>query len=198
MSSGEQDSAAAVTTTKTAHATTRHRHQRVKFVAASTEVRTTTEASIDRSEGKKTASIYASVVGLKHNSTAELVNTTSSSETSIARLLEKPLAEPPIARLPVDENSAGHRYLERYGWEPLQPRGLGARGREGRRVPVKAQIRPDNSGIGAQVQLKPASSKIKEPAKKIKKAERKRRLREKALKEERERKQLYDEIVRGR
>ncbi|KAK7208064.1 hypothetical protein BZA70DRAFT_33778 [Myxozyma melibiosi] len=177
------------------------RRHRVKFVAASTEEQTVTQAAADRSRGQSVSSFYASLVGINKSPESDTPTPPRESppETSIARLLEKTPVEAPIARLPVEEHSSGHRYLVRYGWHPLQPVGLGAPGREGRRVPVRAEVRPDYAGVGAKVKTRAADAKKQQDApKKVTKAERKRLQREKTEREKRERQALYDEIVRGR
>ncbi|KAK9473007.1 uncharacterized protein V1510DRAFT_364141 [Dipodascopsis tothii] len=108
--------------------------------------------------------------------------------SSMAHQLKLSHVPAPLRPLGV-EGSAGHRYLVQYGWEPLQREGLGAPGREGRRLPVKAVRKADNVGVGGKA--RPPVARPPEPVPETD-AERRRRLRREA----RLRRQLTDDICR--
>ncbi|KAK9236197.1 hypothetical protein V1525DRAFT_407565 [Lipomyces kononenkoae] len=182
----------------------RYRHQQVSFVPATGEEETVAATVSTQEQGKNISSFYSSVVGISTTTnSADPAASVSVSEsgatmqerTSIPSQLTLPHVEPPITRLPVDENNAGHRYLVRYGWQPLQKEGLGQKGREGRRVPVKAEPRPDNAGVGAKV-TKNKSKKEDNGPKKITKGKRRAQEREARLRDRLETQRLYNEIMR--
>ncbi|KAK9461193.1 uncharacterized protein V1516DRAFT_685647 [Lipomyces oligophaga] len=177
------------------------KYVRLKFVPASTDE--SALATIDKP--KSMADLYRSMVGL--GSAAQNSVTFKSAEnipgTSIARQLDIRHVDPPVTHLPVEQDSAGHRYLVKYGWQPLQREGLGAEGREGRRLPIRVEQRPDKSGIGTTVILRSSDSgsrsrtnKSARSAQKITKGERRRSLREAREKDKRDHDNLYREIMK--
>ncbi|KAK9465953.1 hypothetical protein V1512DRAFT_39256 [Lipomyces arxii] len=171
-----------------------YRHKRVNFIPAA-QLEKSVTAYIPKTHGKSASSFYSDLVGLP-SSTGSKSSTPSESEgsTSIPTQLAQPHLEPPITRLPVNEDNSGHKYLVRYGWNPLQKEGLGPVGREGRRLPVKVEKRQDNGGIGAKPAKKSKSDT--EAATKLTKGKRKIQKKESRIQEQSKARKLYDEIFR--
>ncbi|KAK9449207.1 uncharacterized protein V1518DRAFT_417406 [Limtongia smithiae] len=141
------------------------KRQRIAFVRAQEQQPAITAPA--QSQGKRVASFYASLVGV--NSTPAATPAATVPATSISSQLDREHLEPPVALLPVPKESAGHRYLVRYGWHPLQRHGLGPEGREGRRVPLRAAQRAERMGLGATTTVTTATKNKPKPARKTKK-----------------------------
>ncbi|KAK9385331.1 hypothetical protein V1515DRAFT_540352 [Lipomyces mesembrius] len=183
----------------------RYRHQRVTFIPEAQQEETVTTAVSRQDRGKTISSFYSSLVGISTttNTAGSSVDSalskspeTTPERTSIPSQLTLPHLKPPIMRLPVDENNAGHRYLVRYGWRPLQREGLGQKGREGRRVPLTTELRPDNVGVGAKITKNKTAQKEDNKPKKTTKGKRKAQEKEARLRDSVETKRLYKEIMR--
>ncbi|KAK9245365.1 hypothetical protein V1506DRAFT_459129 [Lipomyces tetrasporus] len=182
----------------------RLRHQRVSFLPAAQEEEKVVSAVSKQEKGKSISSYYSSLVGLSNTTNvaaegdAGLRESGDSSPpvTSIPGQLSLPHVEPPVTHLPVDENNAGHRYLVRYGWQPLQREGLGQKGREGRRLPLKAEPRPDNVGVGAKVTKNKTVQEGNNKPKKLTKGKRKAQEKEARQRERAETQRLYNEIMK--
>ncbi|KAK9316406.1 hypothetical protein V1522DRAFT_2351 [Lipomyces starkeyi] len=183
----------------------RHRHRRVTFVPEAQQEETVTTAVSRQDQGKTISSFYSSLVGIStttstaDSSAASALSKsreTTPERTSIPSQLTLPHLNPPITRLPVDENNAGHRYLVRYGWQPLQREGLGQKGREGRRQPLKTELRPDNVGVGAKITKVKTAQKEDNKPKRTTKGKRKAQEKEARLRDRVETQRLYDEIMR--
>ncbi|MCJ1454318.1 hypothetical protein MMC28_004671 [Mycoblastus sanguinarius] len=90
-------------------------------------------------------------------------------EASIAHQVCVPHSYPPSH---LDRNRQGMKYLSSYGWDPDSGLGLGASG-EGRRVPIKAELKNDTVGLGLELKgLKMIPEKVERlDAKKARKKE---------------------------
>ncbi|KAK9377647.1 uncharacterized protein V1513DRAFT_371912 [Lipomyces chichibuensis] len=179
----------------------RYRHQQVTFVPEAQLEETLTTAVTRQDQGQSVSSFYSSLVGISTttntaDSALSKSRETTPPRTSIPNQLTLPHLNPPIMRLPVDENNAGHRYLVRYGWQPLQREGLGQKGREGRRVPLKTELRPDNVGVGAKISKNKIDQKEDNKPKKITKGKRKAQEKQARLRDREDTQRLYNEIMR--
>lgn len=65
-------------------------------------------------------------------------------DTSIANQLNAEHSHPPSH---LDRTRLGIKYLQNFGWDPDAREGLGSRG-EGIRIPVKANLKSDTTGLG--------------------------------------------------
>lgn len=83
--------------------------------------------------------------------------------TSVGHQVQESHIDPPVESLNVKKSHIGHKYLVRYGWEPLQREGLGMQGREGRRLPVKVHPRQNKMGIGGKINKSSANDASKKP-----------------------------------
>lgn len=70
--------------------------------------------------------------------------TTKPHEASLAHQACLAHSHPPSH---LDRHHRGLQYLSSYGWDPDSRQGLGASG-EGRRFPIKAQVKNDTTGVG--------------------------------------------------
>lgn len=77
-----------------------------------------------------------------------VIDKTGDHETSIAHQVCLQHTHPPSA---LDRSRKGLVYLQGYGWDPDERRGLGARDREGRLHPVLPQSKEDRAGIGTSI-----------------------------------------------
>jgi hypothetical protein len=89
----------------------------------------------------------------------EAAEATRRHEASIVHQIAVEHADPPLA---FDRNSKGHEYLQRYGWDATERKGLGAGG-AGRLFPIKVKEKNDTVGLG----MKFAKGKV--PEKKVEK-----------------------------
>ncbi|KAK9323171.1 hypothetical protein V1517DRAFT_338150 [Lipomyces orientalis] len=183
----------------------RLRHQRVSFLPAAQEDEKVVSAVSKQEKGKTISSYYSSLVGLSTTTNVAAEGTDASLResgegsppvTSIPGQLSLPHLEPPVTHLPVDENNTGRRYLVRYGWQPLQREGLGQKGREGRRLPLKAEPRPHNVGVGAKVVKNKTAQEGNNKPKKITKGKRKAQEKEARQRDRAETQRLYNEIMK--
>lgn len=67
---------------------------------------------------------------------------------NVAHLSALSNPQAPLSTLSFDPESISYKYLVKHGWSPFQPTGLGVPGREGSRVPIKAELKNDKYGIG--------------------------------------------------
>ncbi|KAK9478070.1 hypothetical protein V1514DRAFT_347808 [Lipomyces japonicus] len=177
---------------------TRYRHRHVKFVPASGPAESIkAENSSKGDPGKSVSSFYASIVGLSSSEGKEGSKSQDPTSGSISSQLSLPHVDSTIMPLPVEESNSGHRYLVKYGWQPLQRHGLGVPGREGRRLPIMPEMRLENVGVGAKTtKPNPQKSEDANIKKKNYKKRRKQEIEDERRRDEQERKRLMQEMYR--
>lgn len=117
------------------------------------------------------ASFYSELVGAKHVDSLSQTNLCStcgvhvSDEANHLRSIVHLSAastkiQSPLTPISVSEENPGYRYMSKYGWSPIQRKGLGAVGREGGRLPIKVSKKNDNLGVGGD---RKAIGQVKKP-----------------------------------
>lgn len=117
------------------------------------------------------------------------VISTKAHESSIAHQVCLTHSHPPSH---LDRNRYGLKYLSSYGWDPDSRLGLGADG-NGIRIPIKAKLKNDTVGLGAERIKK--SEQAKKPADMVHKLDA-RQVRKKELEAKKMRERLQEQFYR--